>query len=78
MTIYDGLGILGSLLIVVAYFYLQTGKMAAHGKPYLLLNASGAGLILISLIFAFNLAAFVIEVFWLVISVIGLIRHWRK
>ena len=40
-----------------------------------MLNAAGALLIIVSLIFDFNLSAFVIEVFWLLISLLGL---WRS
>jgi len=41
------------------------------------LNAVGASLIIISLIFNFNLSAFVMEAIWVVISLFGLYRYFR-
>ncbi|MGS0468886.1 CBU_0592 family membrane protein [Cobetia marina] len=38
------------------------------------MNLSGAILLLISLCINFNLASFVIEVFWIVASLVGLVR----
>lgn len=42
------------------------------------MNALGAALVIISLCFDFNLSAFVIEAFWVVISLVGIGRWWRK
>jgi len=41
------------------------------------LNAVGAALIAVSLLVDFNLSAFLIEVFWVAISLIGIQRWWR-
>jgi hypothetical protein len=40
-----------------------------------LLNALGAFLIMVSLVFNFNLSAFLMEFFWFVISLLGAIRR---
>jgi hypothetical protein len=71
----DMVGFIGVLLIVVAYLLLQLDKLASSSPKYSLLNAGGALLIIVSLIFAFNLSAFIMEVFWLLISLLGL---WRS
>jgi hypothetical protein len=42
------------------------------------LNGLGAALVMASLLVEFNLGAFVLECFWLVISVIGLVRILRR
>jgi predicted membrane protein len=71
----DLVGFIGVLLIVVAYLLLQLDKLPSASPRYSLLNAGGALLIIVSLIFAFNLSAFVVEAFWILISVLGL---WRS
>ena len=71
----DMVGFIGVLLIVVAYLLLQLDKLPSSSPKYSLLNAGGALLIIVSLIFAFNLSAFIVEVFWFLISLMGL---WRS
>ena len=71
----DLAGFIGVLLIVVAYLLLQLDKLPSSSPRYSLLNAGGALLIIVSLIFAFNLSAFIVEAFWFVISLVGL---WRS
>ena len=51
---YDVAGSLGVAMIVCAYFFLQLGRVASDSLGYLLANAFGAGLILISLSVDFN------------------------
>jgi paired small multidrug resistance pump len=72
--LFDLAGFIGVLLIVVAYLLLQLDKLPSSSPTYSLLNAGGALLIIVSLIFAFNLSAFIVEVFWFLISLLGL---WR-
>lgn len=74
LSLPDAIGMLGALLIVAAYFLLQTGRLAARSVAFSLVNGLGAAGILFSLVFDFNLAAFVIEFFWLVISGYGFVR----
>ncbi|MGD9107867.1 MAG: hypothetical protein PVI75_01690 [Gammaproteobacteria bacterium] len=71
-AIYDTVGIIGDILIIGAYFLLQLGKVSAKGFPYLFLNLLGALFLLFSLIFAWNLAAFIIEISWALISIYGI------
>jgi len=47
-------------------------KISSRSFVYSLTNAAGALLVLISLCFQFNLSAFIIEFFWLIISLYGL------
>jgi hypothetical protein len=71
---FDLVGFIGVLLIIVAYLLLQLDKLPSSSPRYSLLNAAGALLIMVSLIFAFNLSAFIVEAFWFLISLLGL---WR-
>lgn len=71
---YDLAGNIGVLMMVIAYLLLQLEKISASAVSYLLLNAAGALLVILSLIFHFNLSAFLMEVFWLLISLFGLAK----
>lgn len=73
---HDFLGNLGVLAILGCYLLLQLDKLKSDDIRFSLLNGLGALLVLISLIYEFNFSAFLIEFFWLLISVIGLYRSW--
>ena len=75
--IYDLLGVLGSFIIIAAYFASQCGWVEASDWRFPSANLIGALLILLSLMVAWNLAAFVMEVFWIAISIYGLLRSAR-
>jgi hypothetical protein len=70
--LFDLAGFIGVLLIVIAYLLLQLDKLPSSSLSFSLLNAAGSLLIMLSLIFKFNVSAFLIEVFWFLISLIGL------
>lgn len=71
---FDLVGNIGVLLMVVAYLLLQLEKLSSSAVSYLLLNAVGAVLVIVSLMFRFNLSAFFMEAFWLLISLYGLTK----
>ncbi|GAB4534674.1 MAG: hypothetical protein Tsb0010_14840 [Parvularculaceae bacterium] len=75
---HDFVGYAGVGLIVIAYFALQTGRMKGEAIGFSAMNAVGAALILVSLTQTFNAASFVIEIFWLAISLIGLARAFSR
>jgi hypothetical protein len=70
----DVAGVAGVSLIVGSYFWLQIGRWSTDTKLYSAANALGASLVLISLCISFNFSALLIESFWLVISLFGLVR----
>jgi hypothetical protein len=74
----DTVGMLGTLLVVLAYYLLQLERIDPRGLSYNILNFAGAACLLISLCFNFNLASFVIEIFWIVASLIGLWKYWGR
>jgi hypothetical protein len=76
--LHDFIGNLGVILIVGSYFLVQIGKMTATGLSYTSLNCLGAALIMFSLYFDFNLSAFVIELFWILISLVGMVRIYLQ
>lgn len=71
---YDFAGNVGVAMMLFTYLLLQMGKIRINDLSYSLANALGALLVLISLYFSFNLSAFLVESFWLLISVFGLIK----
>ena len=73
----DALGALGAGVIILAYFLNQQRRLASEDWRYPALNLSGALLILISLWHEPNLPSIVIEAFWVLISLYGLLRNRR-
>ena len=69
--LFDLAGFIGVVLIIVAYLLLQLEKLPSTSPSYSLLNAGGALLIMVSLVFSFNLSAVVVEAFWFLISLLG-------
>jgi len=71
-------GIIGSALIIAAYFAIQQRLLSVEDWHYPMINLIGAVLILLSLITAWNLPAAVIETFWAAISLYGLAKTRRR
>ena len=70
----DAIGVAGTVMILATYFFLQTGRLDARKFAYSALNGLGAFLVLVSLWYDFNLAAFALEVAWCAISLYGIYR----
>ena len=68
------LGVIGVVLVLIAYLLLQLDRLSQNAVSYSLLNLIGSMLILYSLYFYWNLASGVIEAAWLLISLYGLIK----
>jgi hypothetical protein len=76
---HDLLGNIGVVIVLLTYWLLQIEKMSATSLWYSLANGIGAALILVSLLFDFNLSAFIVEVVWMLISLYGLKRSiWKQ
>ena len=73
----DLIGALGTAMIITSYFRIQTGRTEPTSLEYSVTNGAGAAFVLISLWFDFNLASFILEAFWLTISVYGTYRWFR-
>jgi hypothetical protein len=73
----DLVGNIGVVTLMVTYLLLQLEKIRSTDLSYSVLNAVGASLIVASLIVDFNLSALLMEVFWVLISFIGIGRHLR-
>ena len=75
---YDFVGTLGTALIIVTYILLQTERIKSSSLIYSLLNAAGAAMIIVSLLFSFNFSAFMVEFFWLLISLFGIVKFFLQ
>jgi len=71
------IGMLGTLLVVGTYFLMQINKLDPKGMLFNVANLLGAIFLLLSLLVHFNLASFVIELFWITASLIGIYNSWR-
>jgi hypothetical protein len=75
---FDFAGSLGVFIIILTYVLLQAGKIRSETLQYSLLNAFGASLIIVSLIYDFNFPAFIVEFFWLLISLFGIGKYFLR
>ena len=69
-------GFCGTACIIAAYAYLTLAKAT---NPFVLhgTNLLGAGLLTVSLVYHTNWASLVLEFFWALIAIAGLVRAWR-
>jgi hypothetical protein len=73
----DFIGNIGVVLLMLAYLLLQLNKLRSDALAYSLLNLIGAGFVILSLLVNFNLSALLMEVFWVLISFVGIYRYFR-
>ena len=73
-SIANTVGVIGVIMILIAYYYLSVGKWIADSMAYQFLNFLGAWLLLYSLYFYPNTASIFIEIAWIAISVVGMYR----
>ena len=74
--LFDAIGIGGSILFIAAFLYANRAPVIDK-ILFNVLNLVGAIMLLISLYFKFNLAAFVLEVVWAMIAIHGLFTALR-
>ena len=77
-TWFDLIGSIGVAVIILTYIFLQLGKIESKNSLYSVLNSVGASLIIFSLYFDFNFSAFIVEFFWLLISLFGIRKYLLK
>jgi paired small multidrug resistance pump len=75
---YDVVGLLGTLMILAAYFLLQARRLSGNGVAYPVLNLFGAAGVLVSLLGTFNLSVFLLEVAWILVSAYGIWQALRQ
>lgn len=78
LDIYQIIGFIGMICIVYAYFLLQIGKYDSKSLKFQYINLIGAILLLISLFVHFNLGSFIIEIFWIIITLYGIYKNYTE
>ncbi len=68
------IGLCGVVTYLLAYALLQAGVIGGNGYLYAGLNALAACMVMISLIHAFNIASLLIQISFVVISIVGMTR----
>ena len=77
-SLFDLVGNVGVFLIIISYLLLQLNKIKSKDITYSAMNLIGATFVIISLIENFNMSAFVIEVFWVGISFVGIVNYFKN
>lgn len=78
MTLPDLIGLTGVALLIVTYALLQLDKIDPKGFWYSFNNLLVAILVTVSLIYTPNLASIVIEIFWFLISLYGVVMFFKR
>lgn len=78
ITIPDLIGFSGVALLIVTYAMLQLDKIDPKGFWYSFNNLIVAILVTVSLVYTMNIASMVIEVFWFIISVYGIVMYFKR
>ena len=74
----DIIGVVGVSFVLITYYLLQIEKIDSKGFWYSFLNLFGAVLIMYSLMYNWNLASIIIEIFWIVISAYGVWKYLKR
>lgn len=77
ISLSEACGLSGALLYSVGYLLSAYDKLPSQSPIYYLTKLSAAGLVLISLMQDFNLASAVIQIFFIMVSLIGIFRHFN-
>ena len=78
ITIPDLIGLSGVALLIITYALLQFDRIDPKGFWYSFNNLIVAILVTVSLVYTPNLASLVIEFFWFIISLYGIVAYLRR
>ena len=78
MDSFQIIGFIGMLFIVYGYFLLQSNRVKHTSLKFQILNLVGAIFLIISLLVHFNLGSFMIELFWIAITVYAIAKNRKK
>ena len=78
MTFPDIIGLTGVALLIITYALLQLDRIDPKGFWYSFNNLIVAILVTVSLVYTPNPASIVIEVFWFIISLYGVVMYYNR
>lgn len=70
----DVVGLTGVGLVLLAYFLLQVRRIDPGSVTFSFVNFVGAGCIAVSLLCHWNLPSMVIEIAWILLSLLGIYK----
>ncbi|WP_415404181.1 CBU_0592 family membrane protein [Tateyamaria sp. SN3-11] len=73
----EAIGVIGFCLYVMNYALLTFHRLNSNSRLYFAINIIAASCVLIGLAASFNLAAALIQIFWVAMSIIGLVLRLR-
>jgi len=78
ITIPEIIGFTGVALLIITYALLQLERIDPKGFWYSFNNLVVAILVTVSLVYTPNLPSLVIEFFWFIISLYGIIMYFKR
>ncbi len=78
LTFADLVGSIGTLIVTAAYFATQMRVLNSDDLLFPVANLVGSLFMVYSLVYAFNLASALMELFWILISLAGIINYLRR
>ncbi len=78
LTVSQLLGLTGAATYSLSYFLIAFDRLSSRSPVYYLMQFAAASLVLVSLTRDFNIASLCIQLFFILVSVIGVCRHLKK
>lgn len=78
LPVLEILGIGGFFLYVVNYTLLSLGKLTSGDTRYFALNFCAAALVLAGLMESFNMASALIQVHWIIVSIVAVALRLKR
>ncbi|MDJ0638224.1 MAG: hypothetical protein QNJ20_05280 [Paracoccaceae bacterium] len=75
ISISETIGLAGALLYSISYLLAAYDRLPSQSPYYYVSKLVAAAMVLISLAQNFNLASAIIQVFFITVSMIGILRH---
>lgn len=76
--VFNVIGLFGFVLYILNYTLLTLHWRTSNSATYFGINLAAASCVLIGLVASFNLAAALIQIFWVVMSSVGLCMRLRR